>query len=85
MRLVWMSYSRDTAALICFLLARTSVMNTCIEAPPWTQQMPHQVSACILPCGGTSWVPESKLNQSTAQHLTNIGCKGEVSPTRYQR
>ncbi len=33
MRLVWMSYNLDTAALICFLLARTSVMNTCGEWP----------------------------------------------------
>ena len=31
MRFVWMSYSRSTAFLICFLLARTSVMNTCGE------------------------------------------------------
>lgn len=29
MRFVWMSYSRATAFLICFLLARTSVMKTC--------------------------------------------------------
>ena len=29
MRLVWMSYSRRTAFLICFFVARTSVINTC--------------------------------------------------------
>lgn len=41
MRFVWMSYSRSTAFLICFFVARTSVMNTCMYSGPTSDHETH--------------------------------------------
>jgi hypothetical protein len=66
MRLVWMSYNRSTAFLICFFVARTSVMNTCASS---NRRCTHD--AALVVAAGCSRSPD-RLARETRQVLDSF-------------